>query len=350
MMKVALIHYRLILRGGLETRLQNYVNFFCDRGDDVTVICAKKSQDINLPEGVNLVKLDPGIVPKVFRTWYFNKRLKKFMEQNKFDFSLSLGRTSHQDAILAPANHIGYMKAMAKKSASLSDRMQILLDRESFNNSKIIYAASKMMKDQLVDFYNIDPEKIKILYPPLDIHKFNAKSKGNQRQLKEKFGMSKDKMTFVFVSTSHHRKGFPLLKKVFENLNPGKYELFVAGYPKIGSSKNIQFTEFLKNPNEFFAAADFSLLPAYFEPFGQVVTESLACGTPVLVSSMVGGKEIISNGTGIVVDSFDLKDWIKAIEQLSQKQFYIPEDFVKTYKLSTEDHMKMMLDEWGKIA
>ncbi|MEL6988377.1 MAG: hypothetical protein AAGK97_11165, partial [Bacteroidota bacterium] len=92
-MKVALIHYRLVNRGGLETRLINYSNYFVNRGDDVTIICAKYAEDVAISDKVKIEKINLGIVPNPFRKMNFAVQVSKYMSKHTFDFSLSLSRT-----------------------------------------------------------------------------------------------------------------------------------------------------------------------------------------------------------------------------------------------------------------
>jgi UDP-glucose:(heptosyl)LPS alpha-1,3-glucosyltransferase len=44
---------------------------------------------------------------------------------------------------------------------------------------------------------------------------------------------------------------------------------------------------------ELLAGADALLLPSWFDAFGNVVAEALACGTPVVASARCGGSEWI---------------------------------------------------------
>jgi glycosyltransferase involved in cell wall biosynthesis len=100
---------------------------------------------------------------------------------------------------------------------------------------------------------------------------------------------------------------------------------------------------FLKDPSVLYAAADFYLHPARFEPFGQVVTESLQSGTPVLVSHQVGAKEILSSEVGKVIPSLDWKDWYDVISRLKKEDFSVPMGYVQNQKLGLDDHLTKML-------
>ena len=349
-MKVALIHYRLLVRGGLETRLLNYIDYFHQRGDEVTVICAKKSEEVILPEGVSLKRLKLGLMPKPYRKLYFNHLLTKFMEEESFDFSLSLGRTGAQDAVLAAANHIGFLKSQGRQSRTKKDDRQIYLDQLSFDKSRIIYAASQMMKDELIAYYQVPGEKIHILFPPLNTRDYFPGLKVRQRELKAKWGMDPDKYSFLFVSASHERKGLPLLLKLFEKLQDEPFELNVAGYPKLFSElPNVNYLGFYKELRELYSAADCTIHPAIFEPFGQIISESLACGTPALVSHMVGAKEILDPAFGRVIDTFDPDVWLKEIREMPLRTFEIPDNIASMKDLSLKGHMERMLQLWEEL-
>ena len=57
------------------------------------------------------------------------------------------------------------------------------------------------------------------------------------------------------------------------------------------------------------------------EPFGMVMIESLACGTPVVTKRIGAAPEIVDDGvTGFVVDDFDaLVDGVRAIERIDRR-------------------------------
>ncbi len=343
-MKIALIHYRLLLKGGLETRLKNYIDYFTSRGDEVTVICTRFDPTLQIPDSTKILRVRLGIMPKIFRKWFFNYRLKHVMETNRFDFSLSLGRTSFQDAVLAPATHLGFMIATGKRHHSVSDRLRISLDKRAFGRSKMIFAASQMMKDEVIRLYQIDARKIHILYPPLNTGDFNSDQKHSQQDLKRNYGMDPGKLSFLFVSGSHKRKGLPLLLRIFSALDPARYELFIAGdQAKVNAFPNIHTVGFHTSLRELYTAADITIHPAVFEPFGQIISESLQCGTPVMVSENTGAKEIVTRDTGVVVTGFNVESWLREIENLDLTRFDIPSNFATSFHLTLEQHCEDML-------
>lgn len=67
---------------------------------------------------------------------------------------------------------------------------------------------------------------------------------------------------------------------------------------------------------ELYSGARATIHPARFEAFGNVILESLSCGTPVVVSPNCGAAEIINTG-GVV--TCDLADGLNQIESITKR-------------------------------
>lgn len=344
-MKIALIHYRLILRGGLERRLINYTNWLINQGHEVHIIVAKKSDDVRLPEGVKVHQLHLGLMPKVFRQRYFDYLLGKFMKQHAFDASLSLMRTSHQDIVLCPGNHLGFLRSENRQARRLKDFEQIKCDRHAFESSKVVLAASGMMAEEAIHLYHTDPKKVIVLHPPVNDQLFHSQWKNQLSSLREKYHLPHNKRLFLFVSSSHHRKGLPLLLRCFEQLQQTDAVLVVAGLPKVHSPlTNVIDLQFVPNMEELYAACDFTIHPAVYEPFGQIVSESICCGTPVIISNMVGAGEIVEDGEGIILSLDNEQVWLDTIRTAQPASFHIRDDAARRKGLLVDQHMSRIMD------
>jgi L-malate glycosyltransferase len=65
------------------------------------------------------------------------------------------------------------------------------------------------------------------------------------------------------------------------------------------------------------SALDALLVPSHDEPFGRVVVEAMAAGTPVVASASGGPAEIIEDGvSGLLAPADDVDSWAKAIARL----------------------------------
>lgn len=345
-MKVALIHIRYIFKGGLETRLFNYIDFFLKRGDEVHLFTSKKAPEIIPPDNLNVHYINVRKYPKPFRNFFFDKKLKKLITRENYDFILSLERTTRQYHVIAPSTHKGYLKAQNKYFSDPIDWMQIYLDKKAFTNAKVVYACSSMVKEEIIKYYSIDSKKVKVLFPPTNTEKFNIEI--SKAAAKEEWKLKDNKIYFLLVSTSHKRKGLNVLLEVFRKLNPEKYILLVAGSNFESPIENVKSLGFVKDMNSLYRAVNFTVHPAIYEPFGQIVVESLACETPVIVSSKVGAKELINEDVGEVVEGLNVDLWKEKLIEVATKSYFKSKNSFKRNELSLDTHMKKML-EWSVI-
>ncbi|CAI8749710.1 MULTISPECIES: glycosyltransferase family 4 protein [Bacillus] len=82
---------------------------------------------------------------------------------------------------------------------------------------------------------------------------------------------------------------------------------------------NVTFTGYLQEENlaEAYACSDLMVFPSATETFGNVVLESLACGTPVVGANSGGVKNIITDGkTGFLCEPKNSNSFLSSIYQL----------------------------------
>lgn len=144
----------------------------------------------------------------------------------------------------------------------------------------------------------------------------------------ESFPALRGKRIFLFLGRLHNKKGCDLLIEAFaaaiEHLAAGdNLQLVLAGpadtrhleeLKRIVSDRfagrnaeasRVTFTGMLEGDLKWgaFAASEVFVLPSHQENFGIAVAESLACGTPVLISNKVNiWREIVDDGAGFADD------------------------------------------------
>jgi glycosyltransferase involved in cell wall biosynthesis len=146
------------------------------------------------------------------------------------------------------------------------------------------------------------------------------------------------KRFIVFLGRLHEKKGCDLLVKAFARCakEDPSIHLVLAGPDQqrsiadlsaiaggLGVADRVHFPGMLRGDAKWgaFYAAEVFALPSHQENFGIAVAESLACGTPVLISNKVNiWREIVEDGVGIVDDdtiegtSRMLRAWLNSTE------------------------------------
>lgn len=148
--------------------------------------------------------------------------------------------------------------------------------------------------------------------PPERVH---AVPLGADLELFSPGGAGKDgaDFTFLFSGATIHRKGFDLLLEAFDRVRAGNPSARLRLIGPRGDSAHLLDRREGKGidllgpmPQPELAAelrrADLLVLPSRNDSYGMVVAEALASGTPVLVSEMVGAKDLVTEGqTGWIV-------------------------------------------------
>lgn len=204
-----------------------------------------------------------------------------------------------------------------------------------------IIAVSNFTKNILVSKYGINPEKIMVVHNGIDpSSKDSTKSQSDLLDGYKKRGYK----VVLFVGRFTLQKGpdyfIKTAKKVLE-YNPkvlfvmagsGDMEKQIIGQAiNLGISDNIIFTGFLRGEelDRLYKGADLFVFPSVSEPFGLAPLESVARGTPVLISKQAGVGEVLNHA--LKADFWDIEDMtdkiLSAIEHpsllntLSQNSF-----------------------------
>jgi len=222
---------------------------------------------------------------------------------------------------IAMFHTLGAVKNAIKEGACLALdedelRLRIETERGLVQKCHHIIAPTEREKEELVRHYGASSEKISVVPCGVNLEQFKALDKAQARQY---LGFGNDKI-ILFVGRIDPLKGIDKLIKVLPYLrNIQELRLLVIGggehsqheieqLRKLACNLKIEnsvaFLDLVKHEQlpYFYSAADVCVVPSYYESFGLVALESLACGTPVVATDVGDFKNIIREGeTGYVV-------------------------------------------------
>lgn len=200
--------------------------------------------------------------------------------------------------------------------------------------SKYIIAVSNSTAKDIVRHYNFASNKVKTIYHGVDTSNFNSNINNILvRQVKKKFGIRKYYILSIgTLKPSKNVKGIIRSFGIFlkNNRDVSKdYQLVIAGkkgwlfddifnvVKNQGLEKKVIFTGYvsLEDKRALYKGARFLISPSYWEGFGMHILESMACGTPALVSTE-GSLEEIAGSEGVYADPYDTGSISKEIEKL----------------------------------
>ena len=194
--------------------------------------------------------------------------------------------------------------------------LRIETERDLARNCHHIIATTEKEKECLTLHYGASPQRISVIPCGVNLELFQPVDKETASQ---QLGFVGDKL-ILFVGRIEPLKGIGQLLKAMPYLRNGQRPRLVI----IGGDKNSQYemnrlqqlsrnlrlqdsVTFLGLIRQeelpyFYSAADVCVVPSYYESFGLVALESLACGTPVVATDVGDLKSIIRQGeTGYVV-------------------------------------------------
>lgn len=141
-----------------------------------------------------------------------------------------------------------------------------------------------------------------------------------------------DKLRFVYAGQSSIRKGTPVLLDAWGKAGLKDAELLLVGSWQLADSKLRQL-----NPNvrfigpvgperlrELYRESDVFVFPSFFEGFGLVILEALACGLPVISSERSAGPDVLDESCGRAVEAGEVDQLVEMLRWFDTNRHWLP--------------------------
>lgn len=165
-------------------------------------------------------------------------------------------------------------------------------EQEEHEAADLIIASSTFTRQTLVE-NGVSPGKIRVVPHGVDCSQFSILQATEDRPFR-----------FVFVGLMTARKGVPLLLEAWRRLCPVKAELWLVGrasrsvrrlIPELAGLRYVGPVPHVELP-EVLQQCDVLVFPSYFEGFGLVLLEAMACRLPVITTMATAGPDLLRKG------------------------------------------------------
>jgi glycosyltransferase involved in cell wall biosynthesis len=157
-----------------------------------------------------------------------------------------------------------------------------------------VICVSEAVKEFLIQFGEISPEKGTVIYNPVSKPKFFDRDRQSC-------------FTIVSVGRLEKVKNQGLLIQAIYALQSHDIRLILVGdgsertnlqslIEELGLQKKVMITGFVSEPERYLAKADLFVLPSLSEGFGIAAVEAMLCAVPCLCSQVGGIPEFITEG------------------------------------------------------
>lgn len=191
------------------------------------------------------------------------------------------------------------------------NRLLKSFEEKMIKKSNKIIAVSDFTRRELLNYYNINKNKINVIHNGVDIQKFSPPL--NKDKIKQELGFKSDDVNILSVGRLYARKGlFTLIESMSQvSKKFGNVKLIISGKgqsnemnklvsyaKKLGIRNKIIFTGYFPDAKlpKLYQAADIFAFSTFYENLPFAVLEALSSRLPVVTTKVGGIPEMIDDG------------------------------------------------------
>ena len=311
--RIAIVRQKYRPDGGAERVVSDMIAVLKGQTHDVTLITRRWNNATDLP----VVTCNPPKLGRIWREWGFARAVAKQIRGHRFDLVQCNERIAGCDIYragdgvhrewLRQRKRIASMPRTVLASLSPFHAYMKRVERKVLQHEclRAVICNSQMVKREILDHFDIDADKLHVIYNGVDTEKFNANLRQHRRTVRRELGIPEEATAFIFVGSGFERKGLAqaiaaLARNSTSHALPDAHlidaHLIVVGrdrrqrsYQRLASrakvGRRVHFLGVREDLGPYYGAADALLLPTLYEPFGLVVLEAMATALPVITST-----------------------------------------------------------------
>ena len=329
MQKIAVVIPKYGLVGGAEQFASELTSRLSDQPGYNFHVFANRWQGVHA--GINFHHVSIVSFPKFLTTISFAYFTRRQLSADRFSLVHSHERIFAADIYtLHGVPHRFWIHCVRKKKMSLYDLATSWVEKKlvTQGNCQKFIAVSNLTRDIFLQEYNIDPQRVTVIHPGVDLNDYATADKRLIRaDIRKEYGFSSEEPIILFASMNFEIKGLDAIMLSLAKLKARQhsFKLLIAGkgnlrkYTQMAREANIAdevvFTGMLSKEKliRLYLAGDMYIMLSKFDTFGMVVLEAMAAGLPVIISSNVGAKDLVQEGeNGFIISDTSDADYIAA--------------------------------------
>jgi glycosyltransferase involved in cell wall biosynthesis len=233
--------------------------------------------------------------------------------------------------------------------------------RHNARRSKILIADSEATKRDLVDKWQLDPKKIRVIYPGIDPMLKPVSDKNRLAAIPKKYGITPPYL--LHLGTLQPRKNLVRLIDAYATSGLMQQLVLAGGIgwreESIAAALARQNAEVRRriilpgyieetDKGALISAADALVYPSLYEGFGFPLIEANVCKTPVLASNASSLPEIAGDGGALLVDPLDVTALREGMQQIvndaSLREQLIASGYANYQRFSWDEAARQVLE------
>jgi len=327
-------------------------------GHNVHVVARHSVDSTEIVDGVN-VNYVKGVGNPLTRYWRFARSASKKLEElnRKFGFDIihanlplvpSFAIPSESANALTSTVHSTWkgeaeaIKRGGRRKLNPNEKLMLRFnsllrsyEKKLMKRSDALIAVSLYTRNELTELYDVDEEKIHVIYNGVDTQKF--KPTRDRAGLRVELGLEEEQKIILCVGRLYYRKGINILLKsipeVVQKFGDAKFVISGKGFKKneenlrklaekLKIEKYVMFLGYVPDEKlpDLYAASDIFVLPALYENFPFAILEAQSTGLPVISTKVGGIPEFLTNNkNGLLVAPCDPEQLAQGIMILLEK-------------------------------
>ena len=248
----------------------------------------------------------------------------------QFERAKSLGKVCIYDM------PIGYYPAWERTRERLAGRYWDWLPAEQPPSSRVVHPEQKRREMNLADL---------VLVPSSFVESTIREFHPGKKIARAPYGVDlsfwrplrglsgEGPLQFIFVGQISLRKGIPLLLEAWKEAALSNAQLQLVGMWQLAPSKRLELPDSVvwhppcgpKALRELYQAADVFVFPSFFDGFGLVLLEAMACGLPAIASWATAGPDVLTSSCGRLIPTEDMQALVDALRWFHQNRKSLPE-------------------------